>query len=469
VNKAAVAKTMKILLIMFAPYRTVQMQIAALSAFLKKCGHEVRYLEIVVFSGDTFDEYKDVVKQEMKVSQPDLVGFSSYDMNCYFILDCANFIKNYYPKTKIIVGGHHASMAPEFYMRKESIDYVCIGEGEYVLGELLESLSEGNGARSIKGLCLRDSTRKIIYNGARELEADLDGLPFIDRSVVNSQQLELDYLPMFAGKGCPYSCTYCANNSIKRLYPNPNKYVRYRSPEEIIEEIKECKNIYEFNYVFFYDDIFALNYKWLQRFGELYARNFPDIPFQCLLRPEIAANEKYIKLLHDSGCRYVYIGVESGSEKYRQNVLGRNMTNRTILKGARLIKKYQMKLYIFMMVGLPGETILDMIKSLWLNFVIGAKGVQTGIYYPIENTPLYKYCADRNLINEERRKRMYVFTYDTCLNYSIPRRALIILSKWLNSGIPLIRSFQLFLVPYFLRIQYKKWRKKEIDFKNKIS
>lgn len=240
-DKAVVTKKMRILLIMFAPYRTVQMQIAALSAFLKKCGYEVRYLEIVVFSGNAFDKYKDVVEQEMKESQPDLVGFSSYDMNCYFILDCANFIKSYYPGTKIIVGGHHASLAPEFYMQCESVDYVCIGEGEYVLEELLESLSEGNSAAPIRGLYLRNSTGEIIYNGARELEEDLDNLPFMDRTVVDSQQLELDYLPMFAGKGCPYSCTYCANNSIKQLYPNLNKYVRYRSPEKIIEEIKECK------------------------------------------------------------------------------------------------------------------------------------------------------------------------------------------------------------------------------------
>lgn len=128
-----------------------------------------------------------------------------------------------------------------------------------------------------------------------------------------------------------------------------------------------------------------------------------------------------------------------------------------------------MKLHIFMMVGLPGETVLDMIKSLWLNFAVGAEGVQTGIYYPIENTPLYKYCTDRNLINGKRRKTMYIYTYDTCLNYNIPKRALIILLKWLNSGTPLVRRFRFSLIPYFFRIQYKKWRKKEIGFENKIS
>lgn len=468
-EKKSVTKKMKILLIMFAPYRTVQMQIAALSAFLKECGYEVRYLEIVIFSEDTFDKYKNIIERNVNECRPDLVGFSSYDMNYHFILDSANLIKSFYPAAKIIVGGHHASLSPEDYMQYESIDYVCIGEGEHVLKDLLEALAEGNSTESIMGLCSRNSKGKVIYNQARDLVENLDELPFIDRSIVNSQQLDLDYLPMFAGKGCPFSCTYCANDTMKRLYPNQKRYVRYRSPEKIIEEIERCKKVYEFNYVFFHDDIFALNYEWLQRFGELYARAFPDTPFHCLLRPEIATNEKYLKLLHDSGCQYIYIGVESGSQKYRQKVLNRKMTNQTILKAARLIKKYEMELYVFMMVGLPGETILDMVKSLWLNFRIGARSVQTGVFYPIKNTPLYRYCLEHNLINEERRKNIYIFTYDTCLNYGILKRGLIILLKWANSGTPLVRQFRFSLVPHFLRIQYKKRLKKEIDFAHKKS
>ena len=439
---------------MFAPYGTVQMQIAALSAFLKECGCEVRYLEIIVFNGDTFDKYKDNVEEKVQDYRPDLVGFSSYDMNYHFILKCSHFIKSIYPDTKIIVGGHHSSLAPEDYMQYNSIDYVCIGEGEYVLKYLI-----------IKGLCSRNSEGEIIYNRARDLIEDLDKLPFIDRSIVNSQQRELNYLPIFAGKGCSFNCSYCANESMKKLYPNKNRYVRHRSPEKIIEEIRECQKVYEFGFVFFYDDIFATDYKWLQEFCKLWAKHFPNIHFYCLLHPEIANSEKHLKLLSDSGCQTVLMGVESGSQEYRQKVLNRKMTNKTILTGAALVRKYRMKLSIYMMVGLPGETFLDMIKSLWLNFRIRPDGVQTGIYYPIKNTPLYKYCLDLNLINEERRRKMFVYTYNTCLDYGIPKRWLIVFFKWLNSGTPLICHLQFSLILHFLRIQYKNLFKKKIDYK----
>ena len=450
---------------MFAPYRTVQMQIAALSAFLKSKGCAVRYLELIIFSGDSIVKFRDEIGKAMNEFAPDLVGFSSYDMNYGFITDAADFIKKQFPGTKIIVGGHHASLAPEDYMRYQAIDYVCVGEGEGVLTGLIDALSSGKGVNQIAGLSFRNSEGDIVYPESRDLIENLDILPYVDRSVLHEQQLNLDYLPVLIGKGCYFSCTYCANSNMKNIYTNKNKYVRYRSPEKVIDEIKGCAKAYSFRSVYFFDDIFASDHDWLNRFSNLYLKEFPNMPFHCLLRPEFAANEKVLSLLKDSGCCSISMGVESGSEVYRKEFLGRKMTNKIILKAARAIKKRGIDLCIYMMVGLPGESFLDMIKSLWLNLMIGPKGVQTGIYFPIKNTPLYQHCVDNKLINEEKRKEMLVYTYDTCLNYCAFKRWIIILFKWLNSAVPVVRSFQIGLVSQFLRIQYSKIFKKTIDYK----
>lgn len=450
---------------MFAPYRTVQMQIAALSAFLKKCGCRVKYAEYIIFQGDNIEKFRDSLKKEVLDFRPDFVGLSSYDMNYGFIVGAAEYIKKIFPATKIIVGGHNATLAPEDYMQFDFIDYVCVGEGESVLSELLRAWVVGRSSEKILGLCSRLIDGRIVYNTARNLIEDLDMLPDLDRSIVGVQQAEIDYLPMFVGKGCPFSCTYCANNDMKNIYPNRHRYIRYRSPKRVIDEISRCRKTLHFKYVYFYDDIFAFDHDWLQHFGELYNREFRDMPFHCLLRPEIATDEKLMKSLYAAGCRAVSMGVESGSQEFRKKVLGRKMTNETMLLAARTIKKQGMELYIFMMVGLPDETLQDMKESLWLNLRIGAKGVQTGIYYPIKKTPLYRYCLERNLINEEKRKRLFVYTYDTCLNYGMLMRSLIILFKWLNSATPLIRRFQVQLMLNFLRVQYKKIVKKSIDYK----
>lgn len=448
---------------MFAPYKTVQMQIAALSTYLKQCGAKVEYIELIIFPGNTFEQYKNTVSNKIENFKPDLVGFSSYDMNYYFIIECASFIKKIDKGIKIIVGGHHASTAPDDYMQYKSIDYVCIGEGEFVLKDLMIAIAQDTGVESIKGLCYRDSKGSPVYSSARGIVEDLDLLPFLDRQIVHFRQIELDYLPMFAGKGCPFLCTYCANENIKNLYPNKNSYVRHRSPKKIIEEIKECKAVYNFKTVFFYDDIFSINYRWLKEFSEVYIENFPNLAFRCLMRPELIT-ERNISLLYNSGCNAIEMGVESGSQKYRMEVLNRKMSNQTILRGASLLKKYHMALNIFMMVGLPGETFSDMLKSLWLNFRIGATSVQCAIFYPIKNTPLYRKCVELNLIDEERKKNILIYSYDTCLKYNILKRRLIILFKWLNSGMPLIRHFHISIIIHFLKIQCRKWFKKEYDY-----
>lgn len=140
------------------------------------------------------------------------------------------------------------------------------------------------------------------------------------------------------------------------------------------------------------------------------------------------------------------------------------MTNEAIERAIALVKRHNMQVHIFMMVGLPGETFGDMIKSLWFNLKIGADFVQTAIYYPLKNTPLYKYCIKSKLIDEQHKRKLLVYSFDTCLNYSSMKRLLIIIFKWLHSGTPIIRHFRISLILRFLRIQFRRCFKNEIDY-----
>ena len=130
------------------------------------------------------------------------------------------FVKNFYPQSKIIVGGHHASLSPSDYLEIDAIDYVCQGEGEAVLVELATNLDNHTRLESIAGLCTKDNNGAFQCNSPRALIHDLDSLPFMDRTVTPNEYRHFGHLPMFAGRGCPYNCTYCANDSIKNLYTN---------------------------------------------------------------------------------------------------------------------------------------------------------------------------------------------------------------------------------------------------------
>ena len=460
-------KKFKILFITFAPHKSFQAQIGALSAFLKDEGHEVYHVEIIVFTGDSFNKFQKDVEDAVMHFSPDFVAFSSYDMNYYFIVECARFIKKFRPAVKIIVGGHHASMAPEDYLSLPYFDFLCLGDGEYVFRDLLNSFDIPQKIHSISGLVYIDEKGQIVRNLPREPIANLNSLPFVDRTIdmsIVSNRLLGDYLPMLVGRGCPFNCTYCANESMRNLYVNKRNYVRKRDPEIVIEEIKHCKKVYKFSFIVFLDDIFTFDVAWLEKFCYLYKQHFPDLPFHCLLRPELALDTAKLKMLYDAGCRNVKIGVESGSENYRRRVLKRMTANKVILKAAKLIKQNKLELHIFLMVGLPEETFLDMLKTLWLNLRIGADAVQTAIFYPFKNTPLYFYCKDRKLLDEEKRKKVVVYTFDTTLNYPWFKRILVIAFKWINSSVPIFRRFKLIYIPLYLRTQFKKLKKKSIDF-----
>ncbi|MGE5279433.1 MAG: B12-binding domain-containing radical SAM protein [Deltaproteobacteria bacterium] len=455
----------RVLLIMFAPYRTVQTQIAALSAFLKQEGCAVRYLEVPIFTAETFAKHIPEIARVLESFRPRIVGFSAYDMNQEYITACADFVKRQDADILTIAGGHAASLAPEDYLGRPGVDAVVVGEGEAVLRDILAHLRHRRPLAGIPGLCTRGGEKPVVCLPPRPLERDLDRLPFPDRGIVAEQQREIDYLPVFAGKGCPYGCTYCSNASIRALYPNPGLYVRYRSPENILEEIAEGRRRFSFRSVYFYDDIFALDVEWLKTFARLYRQRFPDLPYMCLLNPRLANDETRLRLLADSGCEAVFLGVESGSEGYRQKVLGRHMTNASLLAAARSIGKFGMRVNIFLMVGLPDETVGDMARTVLLNYRMRPDGAQTTIFFPIKNTALYRYCAEKGLIDEEKRKKLLIYSYDTCLRVGLLKRFLIICFKWINSASPVITHLRLDLVLRFLRIQFRKYVTKTISYR----
>jgi len=183
-----------------------------------------------------------------------------------------------------------------------------------------------------------------------------------------------------------------------------------------------------------------------------------------LLRPEMATDDRRMELLAESGCMEVHMGVESGSFEYRKRMLGRKMSNEVILKACSNIKKYGMKITTFLMVGMPDESYLDMLRSLFFILKIRPTGMQTGIFYPLKGTPSYNYCEDKGLINWEKRKEMVVYTYDTSLNVSALKRYYIIFCKWALGAIPVIAHFKISLIPHFFKIQYRLWILRKVDY-----
>jgi len=178
----------------------------------------------------------------------------------------------------------------------------------------------------------------------------------------------------------------------------------------------------------------------------------------------MAQDERRMQLLAESGCMEVHMGVESGSYNYRKSMLGRKMSNEVIIKACAIIKKYKMRITTFLMVGMPDESCLDMLKFLLFVWKIKPTGMQTGIFYPLKSTPSYDYCDKNGLINWEKRKKLVVYTFDTSLNVNPLKRYFIISCKWMLGAIPILSHFEINLIPQFFKIQYRLWFLKKVDY-----
>lgn len=422
---------MKVLFIMPLALPAYLFQLAALSAFLKSKGHAVRYEELVMGNSSATSIHFARVKRAIDDFKPDLLAFSSYEMSFEWIKDISDYIKSIYPEIPIIVGGYYATLSPEDVLQHPPIDIICIGEGEYPLSELLDSLKAGDKRKDIQNLWFKKDSQ-VIRNPVRNLIANLDELPFVDRDLFTSENRRCGALEIMASRGCPFDCANCSNHALKKIYAGKGHYLRYRSAQHVLSEIESCLSKEDFKTIQFEDDMFTANKIWLKEFCGEYKKRF-KFPFICNIRPESGTPET-LNLLKDAGCLQVSIGLEAGDEKIRRQVLRRDMPDEVIIQAFRNAKRIGIKRKSFNMVGLPYETPLSLWKTIWLNLKLAPDSVQTSVYYPFKGTVLGDECYRQGWVDFERKQKLRLYADDSILNLPTLSRKWIKIAKWLNSA-----------------------------------
>ena len=116
---------------------------------------------------------------------------------------------------------------------------MCVGEGEYPLLELLTAIDNRKSPSKISNLWLKEDG-KVIINNVRSPLGDLDSLPFADKDIFFNEYSGFikNSFMIVTSRGCPHSCSFCANSYLNNLYPEKAGYVRRRSVQNVIEELK---------------------------------------------------------------------------------------------------------------------------------------------------------------------------------------------------------------------------------------
>src|SRR3990167_8302970 len=353
--------------IVFIVFEAENYAIQLFSSILKHRGHQVYIIfDPRLFNTDEvrkasfarlFDIRKENVRKIKQIS-PDLVGFSVYTQDYRYALSFARMIKKELPRTPIIFGGIHCILCPEQVIKEDCVDMVCAGEGEEAIVELCEEQHS-----EIKNIWYKIDGF-IKRNGLRPLIAELDSLPFIDRDILYQQKpvFKKD-VSILTGRGCPYSCTFCASAALNREYKDKNLgyAVRKRSPTNIINELTVVKNEYHPRSIYFVDDVFTMNLLWLKEFAKLYIKDI-DLPFYCTANPATIREEE-LYLLKDMGCQMIGFGMQSCNEEYRIKYLKRYGSNERIKQAASLCHQLGLHFSFDHIFNLPEEPVENQIEA----------------------------------------------------------------------------------------------------------
>lgn len=370
----------------------VKIAIEQLYAVLKKDGYDC---ELFIESGE-----KDFIQSTLR-SGADLFAFSCTTGGEFWVLDTIKKLRKQ-SSVSIIVGGPHTTFFPEM-IENPDINYICQGEGEYALLDLLEAKqSNPNSIKRIPNIWSKGPTGEIYKNEVRQF-ACLDDLPAPDFEIYTKYKYLVPYnRDMFAvitGRGCPYNCSYCFNKTYKDLYNGKGTYLRKRSPENLVQDLLYAKKKYGIRKINFIDDSFFSFPSWLREFAEIYKKEL-NLPFFINVEAT-QVKEEYVRLVKEMGCICVRMGVETGNEQLRRNVLNKKISNKQISDAAKLFRQFRIKLTTYNILGLPGETLENSLETYNLNKNIGSDFAQCSLLQPYPGTELSRVVKEEGFLEDE--------------------------------------------------------------------
>ena len=365
--------------------------IMTISAVLKKHGHASEL--VMDFSTDN-------IVSEILVSRPDIVAFSTLIANgdLEWAVEIADKLKCKYPDIITVFGNIYPTLFPDETMENTSVDVLCRGEGEFAMLELCNSIDNGSSYDNIPNLHVRTSAG-IVRNPMRQLIDNLDDLPFPDRDLYQKYNYfsNVNSIDVFAGRACPFNCSYCYNHVLRKTYCGKGTLVRKYSVDYMIAELEEIKNKYNPRSYTFVDELFTIDMEWLREFAEKY-RNRIALPFICNVRAD-TVDEETASLLADAGAFRVCLGLETGNEELRIGLLNKPITDAQYIEASEILHRHKIKFLTTNMIGLPGETVDNAFETIKLNQRIKTDFLYFSVFQPYPKLEITKNAESMGFIS----------------------------------------------------------------------
>ena len=357
-----------------------------LAAVAEKVGLEARIKDYS--QGGNFEE-------DLREFQPDYLLINVATPTFKSDISILSSAKEICPNIKTIAkGAAFFTVALEVMYFAKDLDYIIYGEAEETLKELLTAEKP---LEEIKGIYYRDDIR-VKFTGAREFIENLDEIPFparhlVDNTIYRRPDTNEVQAVIKVSRGCPFHCFFCLAT------PVSGAKVRKRSPQNIVDEIKECVEKYNIRNFLFWADIFNLDKKWVMELCQLIIDNGLDITWSANTRAD-TADEEMAEIMAKAGCRLVSIGVESGNQEMLDHI-GKRITLDDVRLTVKIFKKYGMKIYNYFVIGLPWETEETVEDTIDFAIELDSDFISFYTATPLPGTKFYDYAKTHNLINSE--------------------------------------------------------------------
>lgn len=333
------------------------------ASILKQAGHAVNLIDVRTHSIPLKR-----LTQRVKGSDFIVVTTTPYDqVQNYFVdyrlqyaLKTINFLKERFPEIPLAVCGSHGTVRPDLILRDTQADLVIMGEYEVTVELLAQAIAEHKPLELVPNLALRHND--LMWKTHECLNASHPVLPdelmpaydlldmdaYYGDHYVNNQPVKRRHWGVILGsRGCPYSCTFCFNFWAKR--------VRKRSPESIVTEMRLLEQQFGVEEVFFIDFTFTWDRAWVMEICELMQRENLRIGWTVQTRCDLV-DEDLVGAMAAANCGRIWLGIES----FDTDVLRRTTKYETadvIAFAVHVVKRAGIEPSAFIMLGLPGETI----------------------------------------------------------------------------------------------------------------
>lgn len=351
------------------------------------------YLKKQSFSVDIFDSTfgdRDALYALLETETPGILGLYTNLMTRASVVEIATRARA--SGWRVIVGGPESANYPLEYLR-HGAEFVVMGEGEQTTAELLAALADGSDLHQVHGLAFLAGD-ELVRTPERAMLANLSDYPWPARDAIDLQPYFDAWrthhggssISMITARGCPYKCTWCSHAVFGYNH-------KKRDPVECADELQHIVETYNPDEIWYADDVFTINHKWLFKYAEQLRERGLKVPFETISRADRMLDERVMDTLAEMGCYRVWIGAESGSQRLLDE-MKRGVTVSQVKQATQAAQARNIEVGIFLMWGFGSEQLVDIDETVVQIADINPDIFFTTVAYPIKGTEFYDNKAE---------------------------------------------------------------------------